>query len=112
MKISLLLSLAVFCIALTVSAPTEARSKLSKAEVQRVFIGKWWRNPSGSFLFSRNGTYKYRRRGVTYGPWNYQFRPDGSIRGKTTDYQFYRKSNGGYEYFHSRTRQYIPAFVR
>ena len=100
------------CLALAFfSSTTEARSKLSKAEVQRIFIGKSWRGPSGSFLFSRNGTYKFHhwQRGETFGPWRYKLGNDGVIRSDYTNYRFYRKSNGRYEYHHSQSNRFYPA---
>lgn len=108
-------TLAIYFLAIGValaffSAPAEARSKLSKAEVQRLFIGKWWRGPSGSFFFSKNGTYKFRPHNSRIrGPWKYTLGSDGVIRSDYTNYRFYRNSNGRYEYHHSRSNRFYPA---
>jgi len=87
------------------------RKKLTKAEVSAIFIGKLWRGPSGTFHFKKDGTYTFRNGGKVGGPWNYQLKPDGTIRSTYTNYWFYRKSNGDYQYWHSRSRRFYPAFV-
>ena len=91
----------------------QARTKLSKAEVQKLFIGKPWRGPKGIFHFRSNGTVTYTQKFLTsskkHGPWPYQLLSDGAIRSKTTRYRFYRTKNGGYEYYHTRSGRYFKA---
>jgi len=88
----------------------EARTKLKKSEVQKLFIGKPWRGPGGTFRFKSSGTYTYRHKnGKTFGPLTYRLGSDGTIRGQTTMYRFYRKPDGGYLYWHSRSQRYYPA---
>ncbi|WP_416899265.1 MAG: hypothetical protein ACMVY4_05985 [Minwuia sp.] len=33
----------------------------------------------------------------------------GTLEGQTTDYTFYRRADGSYEYFHSRSGKFYPA---
>ncbi len=101
----------IFIVASLVST-AQARTQLTKTEVQELFIEKHWRSPSGTFYFKRNGTYTYRQGTKARGPWKYKLTSKGVIIGLTTRYTFYRKSNGNYEYYHSRNMRYVPAFVK
>ena len=89
--------------------PAFARSKLSKAEVQQIVIGKTWHNKRGKFIFRSNGTYQYDQHDGSF-TWRgrYTLKSNGLVKGEKTSYRFYRKKDGTYQYFHSRSRKYFP----
>jgi len=86
------------------------RERLSVDEVQATFVGKRWRGPNGTFLFSEDGTYTYTEFGKTEtrGPWTYEVKEDGELASDYTSYIFY-KVGERYEYFHTRSSKYYPA---
>ncbi len=86
-----------------------AKSKLSKVEVQQIIIGKSWHNNRGAFVFRSNGTYQYDRHDGSY-TWRgkYTLKDNGLIKGSKTNYRFYLKNDGSYQYYHSRSRRYFP----
>ena len=88
-----------------------AKTKLSPAEVQQVFIGTPWNGPNGVFLFRKDGTYTYQKfgSGKPLGTWSYKMRTDGKIDGETTSYTFYRRSNGKFQYHHSKSGKFYKA---
>ncbi len=92
------------------STAAPQRERLTVDEVQATFVGKRWRGPKGTFYFSEDGTYTYTEFGSTdtRGPWVYEVKADGELASDYTSYIFY-KVDGGYEYFHTRSRKYYPA---
>ena len=112
----MLMGFAVLCFAFGDTKPAFARTQLSKADVKRLFIGKKWSSPRGTFFFSPNGTYTYTRntllKSKARGPWAYRIRPDGTITSKHTIYRFFRKSNGKYEYLHGRSGSYVRVIFK
>ena len=86
-----------------------ARTKLTKAEVQQLIIGKRWHNNNGKFIFRSNGTYQYDRLDGSFTfRGDYALKENGLIKGKSTSYRFYRKKDGSYLYYHSSSRKFIP----
>jgi hypothetical protein len=100
---------------LTYGSSTHARTKLSFAEVNALFIDKVWIGSQGEFLFKSDGNYSYYHcinsgaRGVSLnGPWKYKMNSRGKIKGETTSYTFYKTKNG-YSYYHSRSGNFYRA---
>ncbi|MEM9062009.1 MAG: hypothetical protein AAGD13_16225 [Pseudomonadota bacterium] len=96
----------------TETAPEDAPGqRLSADEVRRVFIGVPWKSSSGVFNFSPDGTYRYRSTKTTteWGPWPYSINEDGSIKGVTATYTFYRIGNA-YRYYNSESDAFYLAF--
>ncbi|MEM8652361.1 MAG: hypothetical protein AAGF54_17665 [Pseudomonadota bacterium] len=92
------------------NSPAEARTKLTKQEVQQTFIDRRWRGPKGHFMFRSNGTYTYTVfDGSLIFNGKYKLKADGSIKGERTTYRFYKKNNGSYIYYHTRSRKFFPA---
>ncbi len=91
-----------------------AGERLRKAEVQKIFIGKPWRGPTGTFHFQSSGTYTFRRAGKLLGPWKYILKTDGTIRDldNSLHYRFFRTKRGTYQYWYSRTGRKHIAVVR
>jgi hypothetical protein len=89
----------------------EAKTKLSPAEVQEIFIGTPWHGPSGAFLFRKDGTYTYQdfHKSEPRGTWPYKMRNDGTLDGYSTKYTFYRLKNGKFSYYHSKSRKTYKA---
>ena len=90
---------------------TFAKTPLTKTEVQEQFIGIPWHGPSGAFLFRKDGTYTYQdfNRSKPSGAWSYRILKDGTLKGHTTSYTFYRRNNGKYLYYHSKSRKNYKA---
>ena len=113
-SVLVLMTLAVYVSSCTKSqaelAVDKDLTKLTKEEVVETFIGTPWHNPSGAFLFRENGTYTFKKFGKQdpLGTWDYRIEPDGTLVSDYTNYTFYR-SNGGFEYFHSRSFRYNNA---
>ncbi|MEL6998655.1 MAG: hypothetical protein AAFP68_10385 [Pseudomonadota bacterium] len=85
--------------------------RLSAEEVKRIFVGVPWKSASGVFNFSPDGTYRYRSTKTTteWGPWPYIINDDGSIRGVSATYTFYRVGNA-YRYYNSESDAFYLAF--
>lgn len=96
---------------ITLSDRATAKTQLTAAEVQAIFIGTPWKNNNGVFLFRKDGTYSYRRLNevTERGTWDYQMMEDGTLNGGSTSYTFFRRNNGKFVYFHSRSRKHYPA---
>lgn len=94
----------------SLAAAGGGRTQLTAQEVQRIFIGKPWRNNVGTFLFRRDGTYHYERQwsGKSWDG-HYRMSKEGVLIGNTTRYTFYRNGDGSYTYYHSRNGKYYPA---
>ena len=96
----------------TGTAPSDAPgTRLSVEEVQRIFIGAPWKSASGVFTFSPDGTYRYKSTKTTteWGPWQYVLNDDGSIKGTTATYTFYRIGDA-YRYYNSESDAFSLAF--
>lgn len=94
------------------SAPADSPgTRLSAEEVRRTFIGAPWKSASGVFTFNRDGSYRYRSTKTTteWGPWPYVLNEDGSIKGATATYTFYR-IGGAYRYYNSESDAFYLAF--
>ncbi len=104
---------AMFAVLAIITQPGEvaAKTQLTPAEVRAIFIGTPWKNNDGVFLFRDDGTYSYRRLNevTERGTWEYQMLEDGTLTGGSTNYTFYRRNNGKFVYFHSRSRKHFPA---
>ncbi|SEN54853.1 hypothetical protein SAMN04488077_12021 [Roseovarius tolerans] len=89
-----------------------AAEKLNANQVLETFVGTPWHSKSGAFLFQKNGQYTYQRFGTSEpaGVWEYQLASDGTVSGRSTDYKFYRRDDGSYFYFHSRTNKNYNAY--
>jgi hypothetical protein len=94
------------------SAPAQAATQLSPAEVREVFIGTPWHNDKGAFLFKKDGTYTYQEfnKSKPRGVWEYHMLESGALDGESTRYTFYRRKNGKYFYIHSRTNKAYRAY--
>lgn len=106
---------AVAPLCLGTAAATEA-GRLTAEQVRSTFIGREWTQGTGTFLFSPDGTYRYRDPQMSArGTWRMD--DDGmlctvnSVSGVRTCYTFYRHGDG-YRYWHDRSRQYWPAQLR
>lgn len=86
-------------------------TQLSADEVRRVFIGAPWKSASGVFTFNRDGTYRYKSTKTTteWGPWRYTLNEDGSIKGTTATYTFFRVGQA-YRYYNSESDAFYLAF--
>ena len=86
-------------------------TRLSAEEVERIFIGTPWKSASGVFTFSPDGTYRYRSTRTTteWGPWPYVLKDDGSLKGPSATYTFYRIGNA-YRYYNSESDAFYLAF--
>lgn len=94
------------------SAPEDAPgTRLTPAEVERVFIGTPWKSASSVFTFNRDGTYRYKSTKTTteWGPWPYTLNEDGSLKGASATYTFYRIGNA-YRYYNSESDAFYLAF--
>lgn len=89
-----------------------AADRLSPEEVRETFIGTPWHSDSGAFIFRGDGTYSYWRLGkdAPRGTWRYRMLEDGVLRGYSTDYKFYRREDGSYFYYHSRSNRNYDAY--
>ena len=92
------------------ATPREGEVQLSLADVQETFIGTPWHGPGGAFIFRDDGTYTYKDFGkaTPRGTWSYTIESDGTLRGSSTSYTFY-KNGDGYRYYHSRSGQFYSA---
>jgi len=98
------------------TAAADNGNRLTAEQVRSAFIGREWSQGQGTFLFSRDGTYRYADSRMTaQGTW--QMNDNGvlcatnSHSGVRTCYTFYRDGNG-YRYWHDRERRYWPAYLR
>lgn len=114
--LNLLKAATVGLIVLTLQAcqttqPVAEGTQLTPTEVRTVFIGTPWHNPSGAFLFREDGTYTYKDfdKPTPRGTWDYEMQEDGTLKGGTTNYTFYRLNDGSYEYYHSQSNRYYSA---
>ena len=113
MRYLLTISIALFCAITSPSIEANAATKLTKLEVQQVFIDRSWGNRHGTFLFRSNGTYTWKSAdGSTTVNAKFTFKKDGSLKGNTTTYRFYKNTNGTYKYYHTRSRKYYKANLR
>ncbi len=89
-----------------------AAEKLNANQVLETFIGTPWHSESGAFLFRKNGQYTYQefRKSEPRGVWEYQLARDGTVAGFSTDYKFYRRDDGSYFYYHSRSNSNSNAY--
>ena len=94
------------------AAPEDAPgTRLTAEEVRRTFIGAPWKSASGVFTFRPDGTYRYKSTKTTteWGPWPYVLNEDGSIKGTTATYTFYRIGDA-YRYYNSESDAFYLAF--
>jgi hypothetical protein len=98
------------------TAAADSGNRLTAEQVRSTFVDREWSQGQGTFLFSRDGTYRYADSRMTaQGTW--QMDNDGvlctinSRSGVRTCYTFYRDGNG-YRYWHDRERRYWPAYLR
>ena len=86
-------------------------TRLGAEEVRRIFIGAPWKSASGVFTFNPDGTYRYKSTKTTteWGPWPYVLNEDGSIKGATATYTFFRIGQA-YRYYHSESDAFYLAF--
>ena len=94
------------------SAPDDAPgTRLTADEVRRTFIGAPWKSASGVFTFRPDGTYRYKSTKTTteWGPWPYVLNEDGSIKGTTATYTFYRIGEA-YRYYNSESDAFYLAY--
>ena len=94
------------------AAPADAPgTRLTAEEVRRTFIGAPWKSASGIFTFLPDGTYRYKSTKTTteWGPWQYVLNDDGSIKGTTATYTFYRIGDA-YRYYNSESDAFYLAF--
>lgn len=91
--------------------PDSPGTQLSANEVERIFIGVPWKSASGVFTFSPDGTYRYRSTKTTteWGPWPYVLNDDGSLKGPTATYTFFRIGKA-YRYYNSESDAFYLAF--
>lgn len=84
--------------------------QLTKAEAVATFVDIPWHGPSGTFLFRSNGTYTFQlfKESKPRGTWPYKVEEDGTLRGNTTGYTFYKKGDG-YRYYHSKSNGFYDA---
>ena len=109
MKVYLTILIAAFAWFVNPTEEAFAKSKLTKAEVQQIIIGKSWHNNRGRFVFRSNGTYQYDKLdGSSTFRGKYVLKVNGLVKGEKTNYRFYRKNDGSYQYYHSRSRRYFP----
>ena len=95
----------------TASAPEGPGTRLSAEEVRRIFIGAPWKSASGVFTFNPDGTYRYQSSKTTteWGPWPYVLNEDGSIKGTTATYTFFRIGEA-YRYYNSESDAFYLAY--
>jgi len=108
----------VVALALTACQTTEAdnANRLTADQVRSTFIDREWSQGEGTFMFAKDGSYRYadNRRSANG---TYQIGDDGVLctsnasSGLRTCYTFYRYGNG-YRYWHDRSAQFYPAFLR
>ncbi len=93
-----------------ISPANSEEVQLSPQEVRDTFIGTPWHTITGAFLFKEGGTYTYKRFDSPdpLGEWGFKMQTDGSLKGETTTYTFYRDGDS-YRYYHSRSKRYFPA---
>jgi hypothetical protein len=98
-----------------------AASQLTVDEVRETFIGREWGQGRHTFLFTKDGVFKYSStKGVAFGG-TYVMDDKGTVcatnedtsphPGRRTCFTFYRKGDG-YEYYHDRSGKYWPAELK
>ncbi len=98
------------------TAAADNGNRLTADQVRSTFVGRAWSQGTGTFMFSRDGTYRYDDSRMS-ARGTYQIANDGvlctanSNSGVRTCYTFYRDGNG-YRYWHDRERRYWPAYLR
>jgi hypothetical protein len=106
-----------FALAACQNTTEDNANRLTAEQVRSTFIDREWSNGSGSFMFSKDGSYQYGGSGSAFG--TYQIGDDGVLctsnamprPGQRTCYTFYRYGNG-YRYWHDRSAQFFPVFLR
>jgi hypothetical protein len=99
----------------------DAASQLTVDQVRETFIGREWGQGNHTFLFTKDGQFKYSStKGTAFGG-TYVMDDKGTVcatnddtaphPGRKTCFTFYRKGDG-YEYFHDRSGKYWPANLR
>lgn len=91
-------------------------NRLTAEQVRSTFIDREWSQGRGTFMFAKDGSYRYADNRMSVDG-TYQIGDDGvlctsnAISGLRTCYTFYRYENG-YRYWHDRSAQFFPAFLR
>jgi hypothetical protein len=104
-----------FALAACQTTTEDNANRLTAEQVRSTFIDREWSNGSGSFMFSKDGSYQYGGSGSAFG--TYRIGDDGVLctsNARTalrTCYTFYRYGNG-YRYWHDRYAQFFPVFLR
>lgn len=113
MQFGVFFAILLTCATLGNAFAFDDRTKLSQSEVRSTFVNKHWHSRSWTFFFSNNGTYTVvgRKKPETHGPWKYRIASDGTLKGNTTHYTFYRNKDGTFSYYHSRNRKFYRAYL-
>lgn len=112
---ALLLAVAVGMSAGQIGA-TDPSDRLTADEVRATFVDREWSQGTGTFLFAGDGTYRYADTQFS-ARGSYQIAEDGVLctlnegTGRRTCYTFYRDGDG-YRYWHDRSEQFWPAYLR
>lgn len=91
-------------------------NRLTADQVRSTFIDREWSQGEGTFMFAKDGSYRYADSRMTASG-TYQVADDGVLctantgSGLRTCYTFYRDGNG-YRYWHDRSGRYWPAYLR
>ncbi len=95
-----------------IAGSAKAAERLSPQEVREIFIGTPWHSDSGAFIFRTDGTYSYYNFDdrEEWGTWIYRMTDRGALSGGSTNYTFFRRNNGRYIYYHSRSGNYYNAY--
>ena len=103
---------AALVLAVAVPLSAAAAERLSPAEVKEIFVDTPWHSDSGAFLFRESGTYSYYdfSEQEEWGPWAYKMDERGGLVGESTTYKFFRRDNGSFYYFHTRSGEYYNAY--
>jgi len=105
-------------LALTACQTTAAdnANRLTADQVRSTFIDREWSQGEGTFMFSKDGSYRYADNRMSANG-TYQIGDDGVLctsnagSGLRTCYTFYRDGDG-YRYWHDRSGRYWPAYLR
>lgn len=95
-------------------------NRLTADQVRATFVDHEWSQGNGTFMFAGGGTWRYND-AQTDVHGTYQIAndgvlcatnaPDSARPGLKTCYTFYRDGSG-YRYYHDRSGQYWPAYLR